>query len=133
MTYPTAIKYGRPSITTPTPIVFPYWLYKLVHGFQFTSVRIRFAVPLGSKDTGIEPTESSSSTGATINLGDGYSLSTSESLTRDSLSYKSLVSAGICRVGRLKEVGLGIQSKLEFVAAQSQNSSVKTRSSSKRK
>lgn len=106
-TYPAAIRYGRSYITTPTPISFISWLWKLVHGFLFSSVRIRYAAPLHSKDL----KEGTSGKSSSSNVGDSTSSQSSDS------SYKSQVSNGICRVGRVKEVGLGVKAKLEFMEA----------------
>lgn len=110
LTYPTAIKYGRSAIATPTPRSPLAWLWTVVYGFQFGYVRVRFGVPLDGAEK--HTAESSGPSAAASGL------SIPASVVDDALSYKGLVSAGICRVGRLKEVGLGIEAKLEFIDVQ---------------
>lgn len=119
LTYPTAIKYGRTYTVTPIPENFFVWLWKLCYGFRFGSVRIRFAVPISPTDIGdrsnVNGLVKQKAGSTAIDLGEGYSLNSSSNLEAESLSYKELVSSAICRVGRIKQVGLGIQSKIEFI------------------
>lgn len=119
LTYPTSIKYGRTYTVTPVPENFFIWLWKLCYGFRFGSVRIRFAIPVSPTDisdgSGVNGLVKQESGSTSIDLGNGYSLNSSSDLGAESLSYKELVSSAICRVGRVKQVGLGIHSKIDFI------------------
>lgn len=129
-TYPTAIKYGRSSIATPTPTSAAAWLWRALYAFQYGFVRVRFGVPLdaGRQYGTASASGSSTPSSATVSgLRENYAQITPSSVVNDGLSYKSLVSSGICRAGRLKEVGLGIPSKLEYVETQKKTLKKKTK------
>lgn len=101
-TYPAAIKYSRSSIATPAPTSLGAWAWKLVQGFQFCTVRVRYAVPIDDENQ-------SKGSGTSTGISTTYS---SQSYTET--TYKGCISEGICRVGRLKEVGLGVKAKIEY-------------------
>lgn len=109
-TFPAAIKYSRSSITTPTPTSLLVWSWRLVQGFQFSSVRVRYASPIGDDESNAS---SSLSTSTSTSSSNAYSFQTYSENT-----YKGQISGDICRVARLKEVGLGVKAKIEFVEAQ---------------
>jgi 1-acyl-sn-glycerol-3-phosphate acyltransferase len=86
--FPTALKYTPPTITTPVPTNIFIWLFKLFGELQGVSVLVKFGHRVG-----VDPAKPNN-----------------ESLTKE-------ICDNICLSGKLRRVGLGIESKRSFVEA----------------